>query len=84
MGVSVDFLSMKKKNPPAVHRLPIHILKELLLTYTEEDASEAKTYAEELIVMVVSDPSSFVFDDVLNLAPVKMLENQPIHNVCWY
>jgi hypothetical protein len=62
-------------------RLPIRILKELLLTFTEEDASEAKTYAEELIVMVIADPSSFVFDYVLDLAPVKILEDQPIHKV---
>ena len=61
--------------------MPICILKELLLTYTEVDADEAKGFAEELVVMVVSDPSSFIFDDILELAPVKKLADTPVHNV---
>ena len=63
------------------HRLPIRILKELLLTYTDSDASEARGYAEELIVLVVSDPTSHIFDEILSLAPVKTLESTKIHEV---
>lgn len=62
-------------------RLSIRILKELLLTYTEADAGEAKGYAEKLILLVVSDPTYFVFDEILELEPVKTLENEKIHNV---
>ena len=64
------------------HRLPIRILKELLQTYTDSDAGEAKGLAEELIVLVISNPSTFVFDDLLEMAPMKKLEDQKIHKVC--
>lgn len=62
-------------------RLPIRILKELLLTYSDADASEGKSYAEELIKLVILDPSSFIFDDILELPPIKALADQNIHNV---
>ncbi len=64
------------------NRLPIRILKELLQTYTDSDASEVESLAEELIVLVISDTSSFVFDDLLEMAPMKKLEDQKIHKVC--
>ena len=63
------------------HSLTIRILKELLLTYTESDASEGQKYAEELIKLVIADPTSYVFDDVLDLAPIKSLENSRICKV---
>ena len=62
-------------------RLPIRILKELLQTYSDSDASEAESLAKELIRLVISDPCTFVFDDLLELAPVKKLESQQIHKV---
>ena len=64
------------------HSLPIRILKELLQTYTDSDADEAQDLAEELIMLVISDPCTFVFDDLHKMAPVEKLEGRKSHKVC--
>lgn len=52
------------------------ILIELLRTYSEADAKDATQLAEKLIALVISDPKQFVFDNLLQLAPIAALEGQ--------
>ena len=69
-------------SPPSVlFRLCVRLLKELVRTFTEEDAERGKPYAEALIVHIVSDPSSFVLEDLLSFPSVKALEGEKIHDV---
>ena len=58
------------------HRLSSSILTELLRTYSEADAKDATQLAEKLIALVISDPKQFVFDNLLQLAPIAALEGQ--------
>ncbi len=62
-------------------RFNVRLLKELVQTYTEENAQRGKEYAEALIVHSVSDPSSFVLDDLLTFPAVKVLEGEKVHEV---
>ena len=80
---SLNFVRAQFNDGPfsLTNRLLIRILKELLLLYKESDAAEAQTYAEELIKLVVSDPTTYIFDDVLDLAPIKALEWSKIYSV---
>ena len=50
-------------------------------TYTEADAGKGREYAKELIVYKMSEPSSFVFEDLLTYPAVKALEGEKIHDV---
>lgn len=54
---------------------------ELLGTYTEENASQARTDAHKCIVSVLADPNTFLMDHLLTLKPVKFLEGEPIHDL---
>jgi translation initiation factor 3 subunit M len=57
------------------------VMLELLGTYTEETASEARADAHRCIVTCLADPNTLLFDHLLALKPVKFLEGEPIHNL---
>jgi len=57
---------------------------ELLATYTDETASEARTDAHRCIVTCLSDPNTLLLDHLLALKPVKHLEGELIHDVSIY
>ena len=59
----------------------VKILSELLSLYTAANASAAAGPAKELIVLLISDPDCYVFDDVLSLEPIKALKSQKIYQV---
>lgn len=54
---------------------------ELLTTYTEENASQAREDANKCIVSAIADPNTFLMDYLLALKPVKFLEGEPIHEL---
>lgn len=58
-----------------------HVLVELLGTYTEENASEARDDAHKCIVACLVDQNTFLMDHLLALKPVKFLEGEPIHDL---
>ncbi|XP_074597880.1 eukaryotic translation initiation factor 3 subunit m [Brevipalpus obovatus] len=57
------------------------VMIELLSTYTEKDASQARSDASRCIVTSLADPNSFLMDHLLVLKPVKYLEGQQIHDL---
>ena len=57
------------------------VMIELLGTYTEENASQARDDAHRCIVTCLSDPTTYLMDHLLSLKPVKFLEGEPIHDV---
>ncbi|CAH1787809.1 unnamed protein product [Owenia fusiformis] len=54
---------------------------ELLGTYTEDNASQARDDAQRCIVTSLRDPTTFLLDHLLTLKPVKFLEGELIHNL---
>ena len=54
---------------------------ELLGTYTEENAANAREDANKCVVNFISDPNTFLMDHLLTLKPVKILEGEPIHDL---
>lgn len=54
---------------------------ELLGTYTEENASQARDDAHRCIVACLGDPTAFLMDHLLALKPVRFLEGEPIHDL---
>lgn len=56
-----------------------NIMVELLASYTEETASQARSDAEKCIVSSLADPNTFLMDHLLTLKPVKILEGELIH-----
>ncbi|CAG2102175.1 unnamed protein product [Medioppia subpectinata] len=57
------------------------VLIELLSTYTEENASQARDDAHRCIVWHLGDKNTFLLDHLLALKPVKFLEGEPIHDL---
>jgi len=57
------------------------VMLELLGTYTEENASQAREDAHRCIVTSIADPSTLLFDHLLTLKPVKFLEGELIHDL---
>ncbi|XP_054153753.1 eukaryotic translation initiation factor 3 subunit M-like [Oppia nitens] len=57
------------------------VLIELLSTYTEDNASQARDDAHRCIVFFLSDRNTFLMDHLLALKPVKILEGEPIHDL---
>jgi len=57
------------------------VMIELLSTYTEENASQARDDAHRCIVSFLSDPNTFLMDHLLNLKPVQFLEGELIHDL---
>lgn len=54
---------------------------ELLGTYTDENASQAREDAHKCIVTSLADPNTLLFDHLLTLKPVKFLEGELIHEL---
>ena len=59
--------------------LAAQVMVELLASYTEETASQARSDAHKCIVSSLADPNTFLLDHLLTLKPVKILEGEPIH-----
>lgn len=57
------------------------VMVELLMTYTEENASQAREDAHKCIVSAIADPNTFLMDHLLALKPVKFLEGEQIHEL---
>lgn len=57
------------------------IMLELLGTYTEDNASQARDDAHKCIVAAIGDPNTFLMDHLLTLKPVMFLEGELIHNL---
>lgn len=57
------------------------VMIELLGTYTEATASQARSDAHRCIVSFLSDPKTFLMDHLLALKPVKFLEGESIHDL---
>ena len=57
------------------------VMIELLSTYTEENASQARDDAHKCIVSCLMDQNTFLMDHLLALKPVKFLEGEPIHDL---
>ncbi|XP_048339672.1 eukaryotic translation initiation factor 3 subunit M [Sphaerodactylus townsendi] len=57
------------------------IMVELLGSYTEDNASQARVDAHRCIVRALKDPNTFLFDHLLALKPVKFLEGELIHDL---
>lgn len=61
--------------------LGLKVMVELLSTYSEQDATEARADAERCIAATLADPSTFLMDHLLPLTPIKALQGQPIHEL---
>lgn len=57
------------------------VMIELLGTYTEDNASQAREDAHKCIVTCLADPNTFLMDHLLALKPVKFLEGELIHDL---
>lgn len=57
------------------------VMIELLGTYTEDNASQAREDAHRCIVTCLADPGTFLMDHLLTLKPVKFLEGELIHDL---
>jgi translation initiation factor 3 subunit M len=57
------------------------MMLELLSTFTEESASEAKVDAENCIKDFISRPDVFMMDNLLSLKPVQALAGSPWHQL---
>lgn len=54
---------------------------ELLGTYTQENASQAREDAQRCILAALADPNTFLLDPLLSLKPVMFLEGELIHDL---
>ncbi|GFS32887.1 eukaryotic translation initiation factor 3 subunit M [Nephila pilipes] len=57
------------------------VMIELLGTYTEDNASQARDDAHKCIVTSLGDPNTFLMDHLLVLKPVRFLEGELIHDL---
>ncbi|XP_018620869.1 eukaryotic translation initiation factor 3 subunit M-like [Scleropages formosus] len=57
------------------------VMVELLGSYTEDNASQARLDAHRCIVNALKDPTTFLFDHLLALKPVRFLEGELIHDL---
>lgn len=57
------------------------VMIELLGTYTEDNASQAREDAHRCIVACLCDPNAFLMDHLLTLKPVRFLEGELIHDL---
>uniref|UniRef100_A0A0B7AJK9 Eukaryotic translation initiation factor 3 subunit M n=1 Tax=Arion vulgaris TaxID=1028688 RepID=A0A0B7AJK9_9EUPU len=57
------------------------VMIELLGTYTEDNASQARDDAHKCIETCLADPNTFLMDHLLSLKPVKFLEGELIHDL---
>ncbi|KFM63377.1 Eukaryotic translation initiation factor 3 subunit M, partial [Stegodyphus mimosarum] len=61
--------------------LAAKVMIELLGTYTEDNASQARDDAHKCIVTSLGDPNTFLMDHLLVLKPVRFLEGELIHDL---
>lgn len=61
--------------------LASRVMVELLSTYTEDNASQARDDAHRCIVSCLADPTTFLLDHLLPLKPVRFLEGELIHDL---
>lgn len=61
--------------------LAAKVMIELLGTYTEDNASQARDDAHKCIVTSLGDPNTFLMDHLLALKPVRFLEGELIHDL---
>ena len=54
---------------------------DLLRTYSEETASEAREEAQRCVLAALADPATFLLDHLLSLKPVQSLEGTPVHQL---
>lgn len=54
---------------------------ELLSTYTQENAGQAKEDAQRCIVTALADPNTFLLDPLLSLKPITFLKGQQIYEL---
>jgi len=64
-----------------MRELATKVMIELLGTYTEDNASQARDDAHKCIVTCLADPNTFLMDHLLSLKPVKFLEGELIHDL---
>jgi len=57
------------------------VMVELLGTYTEENAGQAKEDAQRCIVSAIADPNTFLLDPLLSLKPIRCLEGEKIYDL---
>ncbi|TNN75839.1 Eukaryotic translation initiation factor 3 subunit M [Liparis tanakae] len=57
------------------------VMVELLGSYTEDNASQARVDAQKCIVRALKDPNTFLIDHLLTLKPVRFLEGELIHDL---
>ena len=57
------------------------VMVELLNTYTDDNASQAKEDAQNCIVSFLAKPNVLIMDHLQRLRPVAALEGTPIHKV---
>jgi len=63
------------------YKVASEIMIELLGSFTKENAEQASDDAIKCIRQAIMDKNMFVFDDLLNLLPVKLLEGKPVHKL---
>ena len=57
------------------------MMVELLRTYTEDNAAQAKDDARTCIVKCLARPNLLIMDHLLGLRPVEALKGDPVHEV---
>lgn len=57
------------------------VMIDLLRTYSEETASEAREEAQRCVLAALADPDTYLLDHLLSLKPVQSLEGSPIHQL---
>nr|ACO08579.1 Probable COP9 signalosome complex subunit 7 [Oncorhynchus mykiss] len=57
------------------------VMVELLGSYTEDNASQARVDAHRCIVRALKDPNTFLLDHLLVLKPVRFLEGELLHDL---
>lgn len=57
------------------------VMIELLGSYTESTASQARDDAQRCIISAIADPNTYLMDHLLTLKPVKQLEGEKIYEV---
>jgi len=70
-----ELLNNKHSEPAAV------VMIDLLRTYSEETASEAREEAQRCVLAALADPDTFLLDHLLSLSPVQSLEGTPVHQL---
>ena len=57
------------------------VMIELLGSYTESTASQARDDAQRCIISAIAAPNTYLMDHLLTLKPVKQLEGEKIYEV---